>query len=76
MSQHFSRLNQNDKFNTCLTNCLPFIKHYITFVCQCRYGFIGDGHTCEPAPIYEGNDVIVSIGYALLKLNLDSKIGM
>ena len=47
-----------------------------TFVCQCRYGFIGDGHTCEPAPIYEGNDVIVSIGYALLKLNLDSKIGM
>ena len=43
-----------------------------TFVCQCRYGFIGDGHTCDPAPIYQGNDLIVSIGYALQKLNLDS----
>ena len=44
-----------------------------TFVCQCRYGFLGDGHTCDPAPIYEGNDLVVSIGYALQKFNLDSQ---
>lgn len=44
-----------------------------TFGCQCRHGFLGDGHTCQPVPIYEGNTIISSQGMALMKLSLDTR---
>lgn len=44
-----------------------------TFGCQCRPGFLGDGHSCEPVPIYDGNYIISSQGMALMKLSLDTR---
>ena len=42
-----------------------------TYGCQCRSGFLGDGHTCQPVPIYEGNYLVASQGFALIKVSLD-----
>ncbi len=57
--------------------CLP-IQNRKSFGCQCRPGFLGDGHSCDPVPIYEGNYIISSQGFALMKVTLDpgSQIGV
>ena len=42
------------------------------YMCQCHYGFIGDGYQCAPTPSHEGDYILFSQGMSILRMPLPS----
>ena len=43
---------------------------YKEYMCQCHYGFIGDGYQCAPTPSHEGGYILFSQGMSILRMPL------